>query len=86
MRNFNPRSGPSCRGSRNRAGSSDAIYGSKLGGLNSDPEVTLRGTKAGDLPVEMPNKYELVVSVVAARALGLQVPEKLLALADEVIE
>jgi putative ABC transport system substrate-binding protein len=46
----------------------------------------LRGTKPGDLPVEMPTKYELVISVVAAKALGLDVPAKLLALADEVIE
>jgi putative tryptophan/tyrosine transport system substrate-binding protein len=37
-------------------------------------------------PVEMPTKYELVISVVAAKALGLDVPAKLLALADEVIE
>jgi hypothetical protein len=34
----------------------------------------------------MPSRYELVISVVAAKALGLQVPDKLLALADEVIE
>jgi putative ABC transport system substrate-binding protein len=46
----------------------------------------LRGIKPGDLPVEMPTKYELVISVVAAKALGLDVPAKLLALADEVIE
>ena len=46
----------------------------------------LRGTKPGDLPVEMPTKYQLVISVVAAKALGLDVPAKLLALADEVIE
>ena len=46
----------------------------------------LRGTKPGDLPVEMPTKYELVISVVAAKALGLNVPGKLLSLADEVVE
>jgi putative tryptophan/tyrosine transport system substrate-binding protein len=46
----------------------------------------LRGKKPGDLPVEMPTKYELVISVVAAKALGLDVPAKLLTLADEVIE
>ena len=46
----------------------------------------LRGTKPGVLPVEMPTKYELVISLVAAKALGLTVPDKLLATADEVIE
>jgi putative tryptophan/tyrosine transport system substrate-binding protein len=46
----------------------------------------LRGTKAGDIPVEQPTKFELVVNLATAKALGLIIPESFLSLADQVIE
>ena len=58
----------------------------EAGGLMSYGPKILRGSKPGDLPIEQPAKFELVINLKCAKTLGISIPQSVLVQADRIIE